>query len=76
MHQHNVGLAADARDRRDIVNEIKTERVIKRCVDRMRAGDQEKRIAVRRCTYDRFGSDIAAGTWPVLDDERLTELLR
>ena len=38
--------------------------------------DQEKRVAVRRRTHDRFGADIAAGTRPVLDDEWLAEPLR
>jgi Tripartite tricarboxylate transporter family receptor len=42
----------------------------------IRGIDQEKRIAVRRRTHDRFGGDVSARAWPVLDDELLTETLR
>ena len=38
--------------------------------------DQEQRVAVGRSAHDRLGGDIAAGTWPVLDDELLAEPLR
>ena len=37
---------------------------------------QEKRVAVRGRPHDRFGGDIAARAWPVLDDEWLTKTLR
>src|SRR5215467_12200632 len=36
----------------------------------------EERIAVRRRAHDRLGGDVAAGAWPVLNNELLTEPLR
>src|SRR5437870_2351476 len=33
-------------------------------------------MAVRRCTYDCFGTDIATSARPVFDNEWLAELLR
>jgi len=35
--------------------------------------DEEERVAIRRRTHDRFGGDIGARPWPVLDDERLAK---
>ena len=36
------------------MDEIETELVVERRVDRMGAGDQEECIAIRRRTYDRL----------------------
>src|SRR5262249_56016442 len=66
-------LAADTCNRRDVANEIERELVIERGVDRMRAGDQEERVAVRRRPDDRLGADRAAGSGAVVDHERLAE---
>ena len=71
-----IGHADDARDRRDVADEIEIELVVERRVDRVGRTDQEERIAVRRRTHDRLGGDIAAGARPVLDDELLAEPLR
>jgi hypothetical protein len=35
-----------------------------------------QRVSVRRGSNDRLGADIAAGTGPVLGDERLTKPIR
>src|SRR5262245_64098062 len=75
VHHHGAGLAANARDRRDVVDETETELVVERRVDRMGAGDQEECIAIRRCTYDRLSSDSAASPGAVVDDEWLAEPL-
>ncbi len=76
MYLHDVGRADDARDRRDVADEIEIELVVERRVDRIRRTDQQQRIAVRRRTHDRLGADIAGGARPVLDDEGLAEPLR
>src|SRR5271156_99397 len=76
VHFHDLGYADDTGDRRDVVNEIEIELAIKRRVDRVPRADQEQRIAIRGRAYYRLGADIAAGTWPVLDDEWLSEPLR
>ena len=76
IHHHDVGHADDARDRRDVADEIEIELVVERRIDRVRRADQEKRVAVGRRAHDRLGGDIAAGARPVLDDELLAEPLR
>src|SRR5205085_10196649 len=45
-------------------------------VDRARRTDEKERTAVRRRSQSRFGCDVGAGAWPILDDERLAESLR
>ena len=76
IYHHDGGLAANARDRRDVANEIEIELVVERRVDRVRRIGQQERIAVRGRAHDRLGADVATGTRPVLDDELLTEPLR
>ena len=71
-----MGHSDDARDRRDVADEIEVELVVERRVDRVRRTDQEQRVAVRRRAHDRLGADIAAGARPVLDDELLAKPLR
>src|SRR6266702_6853218 len=68
--------ASNPCDRRYIADEIEIEVVIERRVDGVRRTRQQKRIAVRAGTRDRFGGEIAAGTRPGLDDELLTKSLR
>jgi len=45
-----------------VSDEIETELVVKRRIDRLCRTDQEQRIAVSRRAHCRFGADIAAGT--------------
>ena len=71
-----LGCADDARDRRDVADEIEIELLVERRVDGIRRTDQEKRIAIGGRTNDRFGGDIGACARPVLDDEWLTEPFR
>ena len=71
-----LGRAHDARDRRDVANEIEVELVVERRVDGVRRSDQEQRVAVRRRVHDHLGPDIAAGARPIFDDELLAEPLR
>src|SRR5262249_62054375 len=49
------------------------EVVVERRVDCVRRGHQEKCVAVRWGTHDRFGADIGAATWAVFYDELLAE---
>src|SRR5262245_13304526 len=64
------------RDRGYIADEIEIEFLVQRDVDCIRRSRQEERIAVRRRAHDRLGGDVAAGAWPVLNNELLTEPLR
>src|SRR3977135_3181064 len=73
---HDQRYAVDASDRRNIANEIEVELIVKRRIDRIGDTAQEKRVAVCRRTHDRLGPDIAASTWPVVDDEGLAAPLR
>ena len=75
-YHDDIGLANDARDRRDVADEIEIELVVERRVDRVRRAGHEKRVSVRRRTHDRLGGDIGTSTRPVLDDELLAEPLR
>jgi hypothetical protein len=76
VHHHDAGLAANARDRRDVMDEIETEPVVERRVDHVRRAGQEKCVTVWWRAHDRFGADIAASTRAVLDNELLAEPLR
>ena len=67
------GLFVSARDRRDVADEIETELVVERCVNRVHRSDKEERVAIRGSTHDRLGANVGAGARPVLDDERLAE---
>src|SRR5262245_56513414 len=62
---------------RDVVDEIEAETtLVELCIDRVDRSHEEERIAIGRRTHDRLGSNIAGGTRPVLDDERLPKPLR
>src|SRR5262245_21943523 len=73
MHHDYTRYPHDADDRSDVPDEIKIEICVECGVDRARGVYLEKRIAIGRCLHDRLGTDIAAGTRPVLDDEWLAE---
>ena len=76
IHDHDTGLAADARDRRDVAKEIVIELIVERRVDCVWCTDEKERVAVGGRAHDGFGGDIAGGARPVLDDEWLAEPLR
>src|SRR5262245_38267499 len=69
-------LAANARDRRDVADEIEIELFIERSVDRIRTSDQKQRVAIRWRTHDGLGGNIRTGTGPVLDDKWPAEPVR
>jgi hypothetical protein len=71
MHHHYLGLVNEARDRRDVADEIEAELLVERHVDRDRRADREQGVAVGGRTHDRLGGDIGGGTDPVVDHERL-----
>src|SRR5262249_21698106 len=68
--------AVDARNRRNITNEVVVEFFEQCCIDCCGSADHEKRIAVCRRTHGRLYTDIATTARTVLDDELLTEALR
>src|SRR5262249_8710047 len=76
IHLHDMWHAVDARNRRNIANEVVVEFFEQCCIDCCGSTDHEERIAVCRRTHDRLYTDIAATAWTVLDDELLTEALR
>src|SRR5262245_38433910 len=73
---HDMGHAVDARNRRNITNEVVVEFFEQCCIDCCGSTDHEERIAVCRRTPDRLYTDIATTARTVLDDELLTEALR
>src|SRR5262245_42062393 len=76
MDHRHVRHADDAGDRCDIADEIEIELVVEGRIDQICRRDKEERVAVRRRAHDRFGADIAATAWPVIDHEWLAEPLR
>ena len=52
------------------------ELVVERRVDCIRRPDNEQRIAVRWRIDDRLGGEIAARSWPVLNDKGLAQAFR
>jgi hypothetical protein len=73
VHHHDQGFSGDARDRRDVAQEVEAEIGIERGADRVGRTDEQKRVTVGRRPHDRFGGDIAGAARPVLDHERLAE---
>src|SRR5262249_116815 len=76
IHLHDKGLAMNARDRRDVADQVEIELVVERGVDRIHRSGHKERIPVRGRVYDRLGGDIASRARPILDDKLLTETLR
>src|SRR6516165_2457445 len=60
----------------DIANEVEIELFIECRINRVRRNGQEKRISVRWRAHYCFGSDVAASTRSVLDNELLAESIR
>src|SRR5262245_44734782 len=76
MHDYDEGVADDARDRRDIADEIEVELLIKRRIDGVVRCGKEEGIAIWGSADDRLGAEIGASAGPVFDDEWLAEPLR
>src|SRR5260370_32612104 len=66
----------NARDWRDVADEVESEVRIERGIVRIPRTHHEEHVAIRDRTHDRLGRDIAARAWPAFDDERLTESFR
>src|SRR6476646_9475595 len=76
MDQHHSRRAHDARNRRDVADEIEIEFVVKCRVDGAAWTDHEQRVAIRCRLHDSLGGNIGAGSRPIFDDEWLAESLR
>ena len=76
IHHHNVGLAADGRDRRDVPDEIEIEFVVEQRAGYGRSADKQERITIRGRFHDRLSADSGARAGPIFDDERLAKPLR
>src|SRR5262249_26648604 len=67
--------AVDASDGGNIPDEIVIEVLVERRVNHIVRADGEQRVAIRWRARHNLGRDIAAGAWPVFDDELLAESL-
>ena len=76
MNEHGESATREACNERDIADEIESELLVERCVDRVGRGDEQDRIAIGRCSKGLGNSQIAAGARLVLDDDRLPQTLR
>ena len=56
MHDYDEGVADDARDRRDIADEIEVELPIKRRIDGVVRCGKEEGIAIWGSAHDRLGA--------------------
>ena len=59
MDLYGKRVSSNARDRRDVADEIEIELVVEGGVDRVHSDASEKRIAVGGRTYNGLGADIA-----------------
>src|SRR6059058_1040502 len=76
MYYQDVGPNGDARDRRDIADEIETELVVECRVDGVRGAAKKESVAVWRRTHDRLSAQTAASTHSIFDHEWLAEPFR
>ena len=76
IDHNDEGTADNAGDGCNVPDEIEIEVPVERCVDGVRRGDEEERIAVGRRSHDHLGTDIAPCTWPVLSDEWPAQAVR
>src|SRR5262249_21709423 len=60
MHLYGKRVASNARDRRDVADEIEIELVVEGGVDRVHSNASEKRIAVGGRTYNGLGATLLA----------------
>ena len=66
VYLHGERHTRDACDGPDVADQIEIEFVIEGRVDRMLITDQQERVAVSRCTYNRFALParlLLAGEW-------------
>src|SRR5262249_21332274 len=73
---HDLGTTGNARDRRDVANEIEIELLVKQRITRVRRRGQEERMTIRLSAHDQLGCDVGASPWPIFDDEWLAETIR
>src|SRR5262249_14232473 len=71
IYQHYKGPAGDARDRRDVTDEVKIELAVERRIDRVRRSGSRRCVAVAERWIGRFGPDFGATARTVLNDKRL-----
>jgi len=76
IDHHDEGSKVNVGDRRNVTDEIESEVVVNRRIERVRGGNHKQRMAVRRCSRDEFSAEIAACARPVIDDDRSAEPLR
>src|SRR6516162_4065600 len=76
MHDQDADPSMSARDRRDIAQDIEIELIVERDVPTISRSKLQEGVAIRGRSHDCLGSNIAARTRPVFDDELLTKVLR
>src|SRR5262245_57533081 len=75
-YDHDSRQARNAHDRHDIADKIEVEFVIERRIYCVRRASPKERVSVSWRAHDRFGTDVGASAWAILDDEWLAEPLR
>src|SRR5262245_47690349 len=70
------GLPGDARNRRDVTDEIEIELAVEGGVDCVRRPDQKECITISGRIHDGLGSDIGTGARSIFDNKWLAKTLR
>jgi hypothetical protein len=73
IDQHKRKREDEARDRRDVTDEIEAETFVHRGIGRGRRRKHQQRVAVRRRSHDRFGADIGVCARAVFSGPKATE---
>jgi hypothetical protein len=76
MQHNDIPHPDDARNRRNVADEIEIELAVERRVDGVRRSRQEQCISVGWRVHDCLRGDVRSSARAVLDDELLTEPLR
>ena len=75
IDDEDAGLAADQRDRREVLDRVERELRVERRADRVGLRREQQRVAVGRRLRDHFAADRRARAGLVLDDDLLAPAL-
>jgi len=76
VDQHDERIIVDASDWHDVARDIDVGLFVERHIDGVRRCNKQQRVAICGRPGDGLEREVAAGTWPVLDHDRLAKPLR
>src|SRR5262245_33972367 len=75
IHDQGIRRERDTGDGRNVLDEMEIQVVVERRVDGVRRRYDQQRVTIGGRAHHGLGADVAARTWPVLDNERLAKSL-